>query len=69
MRFTSEEAFEADDSGEPIMVEWSAVVAICKEHGCLITDNSDPFAGEWSAEFGSQAQAVNAAKLLEWLGY
>lgn len=63
MRFTSEEAFEANEQGEPIMVTYAAARLICEDHGADIGE----FHGDTQTVI--QGAPINAATLLAWLGY
>ena len=59
MRFTSEEAFEARDCGEPILLNRRSVERILRGHDA----DGDYFAGREPSE------EYDAADVLEWLGY
>ena len=69
MVFTSEQAYEASEAGRPIMVDFPAVLRICRDHGCRIDDAYSNSAGEFVEEFGSSNAPIDAVRLLEWLGY
>lgn len=63
MKFSAEEAFEADDAGEPIMMDAEAAKKLVAEHSCL-----------WSEFLREECNHLpttqyNAAKVLGWLGY
>lgn len=65
-RFTSEEAFEAAEEGEPIMLSLQAAKRICRDHGADWYE----FADEHQTDFAQMADAcVPAHRLLGWLGY
>lgn len=62
MRFTADEAFEATEDGEPIMLSIAAANRMI--------DKANP--GDDRADFWAQHQActeVDAAAVLAWLGY
>ena len=60
MRFTSDEAFDASDCGEPIILNQRTCEYICHEHGVTF--------GEYLAEH-PDTRDIDAAQLLRWLGY
>lgn len=65
MRFTTEEAYEASDCGEPILLNEADVIRIC---GRQDSEDAAPelfYAGHPQVERGK----VDAAVLLGWLGY
>lgn len=60
--FTSEHAFEAREIGEPIMISVKAGQRICDGHGASVY----AFIAEAVTDSCNQ---IDAADLLEWLGY
>lgn len=60
MRFTSEQAFDASDAGEPIMISRTDAVRICGDHDCGFE--------EFEVDTGV-AEMYDAGVLLAWLGY
>jgi len=60
-RFTAEDAFDASESGEPIMLTRAAARRILNDHDA----DGDFFADHAPDEAG----AYDAAALLGWLGY
>ena len=66
MRFTSEEAYEAHEDGEPIFITANAAQAILKQH-----QPGDPIAEFWASVPTKAliADQIDAWTVLEWLGY
>ena len=64
VRFTTAEAYEADDCGEPIMMTRSAVERLFRKHDLSGAECVD----FWLANPGVNNE-FNAAKVLAWLGY
>jgi hypothetical protein len=63
MRFTAEDAFDAQDEGEPIMVPASTARRIVHEHAASFDDfTRDAMAGQYPTH-------LDAAVVLAWLGY
>lgn len=60
MRFTVEEAFEASECGEPIMISRAAALRIVNQHDCGEDFDASPL---------SVSDTLDAADLLRWLGY
>lgn len=58
--FTADEAFEAAETGEPIMIDWTFARDICADHGVDIADMVE--------DIGDKAE-YDAAVILGWLGY
>lgn len=64
MRFTAEQAFEAQAAGDPIWISIDFADQICREHGVSFE--------EYNWDRGPQCSPIDdidAADLLEWLGY
>jgi hypothetical protein len=66
MRFTSDEAFEASNEGDPIMLNWASTKAILSSHSADI--------GEFWTDHGNENRdlstfSIDAADVLGWLGY
>ena len=67
-RLTTEEAYEASDCGEPILLNEADVIRICKRQDDGFNPDCAPEA--FYAEHPQFARgAVDAAALLGWLGY
>jgi hypothetical protein len=65
-RFTAEDAFEASEAGDPIILTALEAANICREHGVSYEDYAKEDATEYPMlPYGE----VDAAKLLGWLGY
>ena len=63
---TAEEAFEARDAGEPVMISAYHAVKLVYSH------DQDPnafFDDRWEEEKISAVMPVGLADVLEWLGY
>ena len=67
MRFTSEEAYEAHEEGDPLLITRKTALAIVTEHGAT---------AEGIAEFRAQVAIIDeqhdrfdAWDVLAWLGY
>lgn len=66
-RFTTEQAFDAADCDEPIMLTRAAAMKICNDHSALWYE----FLGDemkWN-ETAPEPEMVAADRLLAWLGY
>lgn len=63
MRFTAEDAFDASDAGEPIMLSAADVADIVEAHDAAGED----FFSETPRQPGQREW--NAADVLSWLGY
>jgi len=63
MRFTAQEAYEAWQDGDPIMVEPAAAEVICKRHDQTLADYLT------EQHNGQPQDAIEAWSLLGWLGY
>lgn len=61
--FSSEQAFDADDANEPIMISWQFAKEIIENHG----ETLDTFTAD-NPCISAESQ-LNAATLLSWLGY
>lgn len=61
-RYTADEAFEASEVGEPILIGVRDAAYMCRLHGAALVD----FICE---EEGRGAFAIDAAHVLAWLGY
>ncbi len=68
-KFSAEQAFEAQEEGNPIILTVPAAIRICKDHGAdyaeyleFTIENSRINKSEFSVK-------VDAADLLGWLGY
>ena len=59
--FTADDAYEADQEGEPIVINQASAKRIISKHGC---EGWDAFL----ADVGDHA-TYNAWTVLEWLGY
>lgn len=67
MRFTTEEAYEASECGEPIMLGAQAVERIIRgQQPDDLRADVEAFYSEHPANVGGE---VDAAHLLGWLGY
>ncbi len=64
MRFTSDEAFEASESGDPIIINHATAKRICADHGVNI-DDGDGFTNE----VPKVGDGYDAKFVLLWLGY
>jgi len=64
MAFTIKQAFEAQETGQPIMLDQEAVETILRVHDQLIAD----FYRDYFAD-GFYSDVVDAAELFVWLGY
>jgi hypothetical protein len=64
MRFSAEEAHDAHDDGEPIMLGNAALLSILSEHSA----NVDQFEGDHPNHVYVQ-NPIDAWTVLEWLGY
>ena len=60
MRFTTEEAYDASECGEPIMLSRADAERIIRDHDAE---------GDFFAEHAGESGAYDAAALLGWLGY
>lgn len=63
MRFTSNDAYEAHEDGEPIMIESNAADRMLRDHGQTL----DAFAFETGTPANNGQ--YDAWAILEWLGY
>ena len=63
MRFTSEEAYEAHQYGDPIMVDHDAAAKICRDHDADMGDYVT------EQENGQVHPTYDAWDILGWLGY
>jgi len=63
-QFTAEQAFEAQDSGESIMLGLVASRKICLDHGVELEDYLLDNVLEYESSL-----LIDAADLLAWLGY
>lgn len=62
MRFTADDAFEASQDGEPIMISSGAAARMIANHGASLE--------EYETESGLAMPAeIDAASVLAWLGY
>lgn len=59
--FTAEDAFEASEDGDPIMLAHDAAARICRDHDADLAD--------FLTDCAITATHVDAAVLLGWLGY
>jgi hypothetical protein len=68
-RYTAQEAFEARDAGESIMLDCEGVKRLCEAHGG--TPQSDTYFERFYNEnpFIGAHSLIDAAAVLEWLGY
>lgn len=67
MRFTTEEAYDASECGEPILLKPADVARIANEHDCGYPHGT---AAAFFAEYpDSEWKETDAASLLGWLGY
>jgi hypothetical protein len=64
MRFSADQALEAHEEGEPIMVPTAWVTKVCADHGTTSTDFFLETGAQWPTANGYDAWTV-----LEWLGY
>ena len=62
--FTADDAFEAAEIGDPIMISHEAADDICRDHGTGLVDYLDELVGD--APFTDD---IAADELLAWLGY
>lgn len=67
MRFSAEQAFEASDEGEPIMLDHGAALAIIRQHDTGHASDAEAW-GEFVADMPAVVH-LDAANLLAWLGY
>ena len=65
MRFTAEDAFEAQGDGDPIMINRLAAGAILKQHDCEI----DTYDRDIYGDICDNTAIYDAADLFNWLGY
>ena len=65
MRFTADEAQEAHESGEPILIDAELARQICREHGVLYDD----YLSDETSDRKTPRGGVDAWLLLCWLGY
>jgi hypothetical protein len=63
MRFTSEEAYEAQEDGEPIMLSLADTNKLIAQH----QPGDDP--AEFFGQFPHTQEHFDAATVLDWLGY
>ena len=63
-KFTAQEAFEAQAEREPIMITHRDVGRLCSEHSAEPAEFYREMTGA-----GDSSGAVDAATLLQWLGY
>ena len=63
-RFTAEEAFDARDCGEPIMITRAAVDRMLSQHSTTFANVDDPCNVQ-----PDETGMFDAAAILAWLGY
>lgn len=69
-RFTAQEAFEAREAGESIMLDREGVKRLCNSHGGMAREADTYFERFYNENhFLSMTADVDAADVLEWLGY
>jgi len=61
MRFTADQAFEASEDGDPIMISAASAAAIIGQHQATLC--------EFESDRGERAESYDAAAVLAWLGY
>ena len=62
MRFSAEQAFEASESGDPIIISENFACEILRDHGLTIY--------QYISDLPNYDESkINAADLLAWLGY
>jgi len=67
MRFNTDEAYDASECGEPIMLKPRDVARIANHHDCGYPQGT---AAAFFADYpDSEHQDTDAATLLAWLGY
>ena len=64
--FTAEEAFDARENGESIMLDYSSVCAVLEHHDI---DDCDPDTDFFAENKPNGVLQWDAADLLDWLGY
>lgn len=61
MRFTADDAFDAADAGEPIVMEVQAARKLCRDHDASFED--------WIQDCAEPERLYHADAILAWLGY